>query len=76
MKNFIFYIVILFLTYNLSNIIYDKSGFQYNIFTESFNFTKLLIDIVIFACCYIINYLTIKYIIRKYKQLRQLAQII
>lgn len=52
------------ITYIFSKIVSYQTGVSYNIFSDRFDLTKCIIDLVIFACCYTIVDFSLKYLFK------------
>jgi hypothetical protein len=62
-KNIEFYIITIFIFYVLLRTIYIIIGFNYNVFIESFNLNKLIIDLGINVCIMLVPFI-LKYIVK------------
>lgn len=64
-SQFIVTFISCFIAILLSDVIGDIIGFKYNALINSFDIFKLLLDIVIFASCYLPSYLLLSLIVKK-----------
>jgi hypothetical protein len=59
-----------FITFVLKDIIYEETGFNYNIVSDNFNIVDALTEVFIYVVCFFPTYYLITYLRKRMKSIR------